>query len=341
MNKMKAWVYDLPKSDFAAFAATHGIDASGTLDDIRRRVRAYLEAHPEVLADAEHAAAAGPSTETFADAREAPRTPINVTLPVPPFRPNAGPCSDDTKSINQIRKWGCHFDGRDPIAFLERVEELKTAYGFPDQQMLKGLPELMRGDALLWHRNNREDWQSWGDFERAFRANYLPRRYQATLRREAADRRQKPGESFNKYATDLLTLMRRAGGFTRSKQLDRLYENMHPDYKVYVRYDEATSVAELQARAAEYEEIERQRRDVRKSDRTDTPKASVAATYNREECCWRCKQRGHTRFHCKRPAKKFCSQCGRDGVLTKDCHPPGNAEQAGGVAAETSTPTSA
>ncbi|KMQ93760.1 putative adhesion exoprotein [Lasius niger] len=25
--------------------------------------------------------------------------------------------------------------------------------------------------------------------------------------------------------------------------------------------------------------------------------------------------RGHTRFDCKRPAKKFCSQCGKDGVL--------------------------
>src|SRR5580765_698490 len=136
--------------------------------------------------------------------------------------------------------------------------------------------------------------------------------------------------------------MRRAGGFTRGEQLDRLYDNMNPEYKLYVRYDEAASIAELQARASEYEEIEQQRRDTRKVDRTDTVKPTVATAYSRTDCCWRCKQRGHTRFDFKRPPKKFCSQCGRDGVFTKDCHPPsGNAQRAGDAAAETSTPSPA
>lgn len=88
-----------------------------------------------------------------------------------------------------MQKWGWQFDGRDPIS-LERMEELKVAYGFPDSQMLKGLPELIKGDALLWHLNNRDDWYNWGHFEKAFCVQYLPRRYQAALRREAADRHQ-------------------------------------------------------------------------------------------------------------------------------------------------------
>ncbi|KMQ87311.1 hypothetical protein RF55_13438 [Lasius niger] len=152
---MKAWIYERPKSDLAAFAANHGLDASGTIDDIRRRLRTYLEAHPEITADAELTTAADPSTETFADARDAPRTPVTFT--VPEFRSTTVTYGEDTKSINQMRKWGCQLDGRDPIAFLERIEELKIAYGLSDQQMLKGLPELMRGDALLWLRNNREN----------------------------------------------------------------------------------------------------------------------------------------------------------------------------------------
>ncbi|KMQ85218.1 reverse ribonuclease integrase, partial [Lasius niger] len=288
MHNMKAWIYDLPKSDLAEFAARQGIDTTGTLDDLRKRVRAYLDAHPEVTADIEPTARAGTSTDAFADARDTPRTPITLIVPQPRL---TGPGLDDAKLINQMRKWGCQFDGRDPLFFLERVDELKTAYGFPDGQILKGLPELMKGDALLWHRNNREDWHSWGNFERAFRAQYLPRRYQAALRREAADRRQKPGEKFAKYATDLLILMRRAGGFTRGEQLDRLYDNMNPEYKLYVRYDEAASLAELQARASEYEEIEQQRRDTRKADRTDAARPAVAAAYNRTECCWRLRAR--------------------------------------------------
>jgi len=50
--------------------------------------------------------------------------------------------------MNQIRKWGCHFDGRDPLSFLERIEELQLQYRYTDELMLAGLPELLRGDAI-------------------------------------------------------------------------------------------------------------------------------------------------------------------------------------------------
>ncbi|KAL6265726.1 hypothetical protein P5V15_002529 [Pogonomyrmex californicus] len=60
--------------------------------------------------------------------------------------------------------------------------------------------------------------------------------------------------------------------------------------------------------------------------------ANIVATtpaYDRDNTCWWCKQHGYDRFNCKRPPKKFCSQC---GVLTKDCHlRPGNASAAGGT----------
>lgn len=44
----------------------------------------------------------------------------------------------DGKTINQIRKWGCHFDIRDPAAFLERVGELRHAYGFHRHNYYRG-----------------------------------------------------------------------------------------------------------------------------------------------------------------------------------------------------------
>ena len=192
--------------------------------------------------------------------------------------------------------------------------------------MLHGLPELLKGDTLLWYRNNREAWKTWGDFVHDFRAQFLPRRYQAAIRRELLERRQKAGEKFAQYATVMMTLMRRAGGFSPAEQLERIYDNMHPEYKIYVRIDDVHNVAELQMRATEFEDIESQRVHARKSEKSEKP--AVAAAYNRADHCWRCKQRGHTRFNCKRPAKKFCSQCGRDGVLTSQCHPPpGNDER--------------
>ncbi|KMQ93759.1 ph domain-containing protein [Lasius niger] len=106
---MRSLTYQASKSELADFASKRELDTSGTLDDIRRRVREYLDRHPEEDAEGYPAAVAGPSTKTFTDARDAPRTPVILTLPVPPLRPPSSPVADDTKVINQIRKWGCRF----------------------------------------------------------------------------------------------------------------------------------------------------------------------------------------------------------------------------------------
>ena len=317
----RSWIYLLPKEQLAAIVTASGLDSAGTLDELRKRMSRYVQEHPTefAVAEGDHLTA---------------MQPIAHTPPPDGINPDA-PIRDDAKVINQIRKWGCHFDGRDPVAFLERVQELNAGYGFSTTQLLRALPELLRGDVLLWYRNTREAWDTWEDFEIDFKSQYLPRRYRATLRREIMERRQKPGENFASYATVMMTLMRRAGGFPRPEQLERIYDNMNPEYKVYVRIDDICSIAELQERAAEFEDIERQRKDLRKAEKMISEKPNVASMYNRTECCWRCKQRGHTRFDCRRPAKKFCSQCGRDGVLTKECHPSASGNASGAEVART------
>lgn len=128
------------------------------------------------------------------------------------------------------------------------------------------------------------------DFENAFRRQYFPRRYAASLRRDVANRYQKPGEKFEVYAAEM-TLIRRAGGFTPEEQLELLYDHMRAEYKVYVRIDDVFDVIELQNRATDYEEIEQSKIEKKKRERS-TINATVAVVYNRRECCWRCKQRG-------------------------------------------------
>jgi len=66
----------------------------------------------------------------------------------------------------------------------------------------------------------------------------------------------------------------------------------------------------------------------RKED-SENSTAMISPTYKRNECCWNCGQRGHRKTDCKQPFKKFCSTCGKTGVLTRDCHPPGNGPAAG------------
>lgn len=62
--------------------------------------------------------------------------------------------------MNQMRKWSCHFDGRDSLSFLERVVELQEEYRYTDKQIKAGLPELSKGDVLAWHRNEQDNWDT-------------------------------------------------------------------------------------------------------------------------------------------------------------------------------------
>jgi len=316
---MKRWIYDLTKEQAVSEATNRGLDPTGTLDDIRRRLSRHVSAQSEMF----------PLTKTDSATNLAPAT-VKPPAPPPPI-PVYDDAATHAKTMNQMRKWGCHFDGRDPLTFLERIEELQTQYRYSGDLMLEGLPELLRGDALAWYRNNRTDWHSWVDFTTALRHQYLPRRYQARLARDIQDRRQKPDEPFAKYSTELLTMMRRAGNFNTEEKIDRIYENMRTDYKFFVRLGDRTTLADLADQASEFEALKKaQGQEARSMKQAVNTTTTATGPYDRDHTCWRCKQRGHTRFTCQRPAKKFCSQCGKDGVFTRDCHPhPGNGAAAG------------
>ncbi|XP_036141564.1 uncharacterized protein LOC105837615 isoform X1 [Monomorium pharaonis] len=133
------------------------------------------------------------------------------------------------------------------------------------------------------------------NFVSEFREYYLLRRYLTQLRHEIQSRLQKSGERYRKYATGVLTMMPRSrggGGYTVADQLDTLYENMEPRYKLYVRRDDTTRVNDLLRHAEDYEAFDEQYRA-----RQATSKSTVAAAaYDKTECCWRCKQRGHPRL---------------------------------------------
>jgi len=138
---MESWICRLNKTQAICEAAKRKLDTSGTLDDIRRLSR-YIDEHP-VMPETE------PKTVMPGEGmglRSAPRLQILPPSPLPPPPPE--PTESHTahgKCMNQIRKWGCHFDGRDPLSFLERVTELQRQYRYTDEIMVDGISELLRG----------------------------------------------------------------------------------------------------------------------------------------------------------------------------------------------------
>ena len=108
-----------------------------------------------------------------------------------------------------MRKWNCYFEGKDVYSFLERLQELRFAYGINERQLLQGLPELLRGDAFHWYRNIASQCTSWADFEDKLRGFYLPPLERRQLSRQIAERTQRPQEAIRTYVTALQSLMRR------------------------------------------------------------------------------------------------------------------------------------
>jgi len=156
MPTSTAWTQRLNKPELMQLLGNYGIDTSGTIDDLRRRLREFIRDNPGVITppgaeslgtpmSSEHdglPVKAGPSTE--------PRPAFEpIITPASPLPPSIS-VPEPARVLDQIRKWGCHFDGRDPAMFLERVEELKRGYYLTDAHLLLGLPELLRGAPLLW-----------------------------------------------------------------------------------------------------------------------------------------------------------------------------------------------
>ncbi|XP_076298558.1 uncharacterized protein LOC143217809 [Lasioglossum baleicum] len=275
-------------------------------------------------------------------------------------KPRNTDTTDESFGAIQMRKSGCTTDGKDPYAFLERVSELRRTFRLSDRDLLLGIPELLRGDAQDWYRNNEDQIASWAVFSEKFLAFFTPLQTRLQKEREARARTQRPGEPFHLFLNALLTKLRRAQ-IPKDEHLETAYENMLPDYAMLISSDSLTDLDDLLRQVQRIEmAIERKTkmertgtnpvatatlgpagatpetpgtRNTNRPTATMNPRPLMHQTptnsenpgdYSPVTHCWRCKQRGHVRFECRNKYRKFCSRCGRDGVLTRECHPPGN-----------------
>lgn len=155
-----------------------------------------------------------------------------------------------------VRKWNLKFeDKEDPISFLERLTELLEAYEIPVDRILRALPEIFKGNALLWWRNNHALWRNYREFIRDFENQFLPPGYYRNLDREIQERTQGEQEPCRSFVVAISTLIRRRGGFSEAAGLERMYQNLKPEYKFYIRRHEVRTVSDLVTKAEEYEAL--------------------------------------------------------------------------------------
>lgn len=162
---------------------------------------------------------------------------------------------------NMVRKWNISYDGdRNPITFLERLGELMDCYNVVPDEIIRALPEILKGKALLWYRNNRELWRNFADFQRSFELQYLPPGYSKNLDDEIRLRTQGEEEPFRDFLVAILTLIRRRGGYLLPEKIDRVYQNMKPEYKRSMRREQCQDLNDLIREAEHVEGYERAKR---------------------------------------------------------------------------------
>jgi hypothetical protein len=337
-----SWVYKLNKEALTAMLSGLGLEATGTVDELRRRLTKFLrDRAAETVVPTEEPATSAP-------------VPNSVPVPVPsvPVQTQvlatSAPVSTPERSSRPVRvqDWRVTFNGKgDPVAFLERVEELCESDGVDADLLLPHLPGLLQGEAAAWCRNNRQRWCDWNGFVTDFRLFYFPVSYQEDLEVEISRRLQRPTEPVTTYLTELQTLLRRHGSLRPEQQLSWMYRNLLPEYRLYLKRSELTDAATLLRSVRELETLLReQTRPTGRADkqaapaevptsrptprptppeRAAAPKNSTAQPTPGQQpstpLCWRCGQSGHFRHECTGPVKIFCSRCRAEGVMSKDC----------------------
>lgn len=241
--------------------------------------------------------------------------------------------SELAELMDIVRKWNIKFSGNknpaDAVHFIERIEEISECYDISLDRLPKVMPELLKDAPLDWYRNNKRDWVSWEDFKTSFNRFFVPARLQTNYEDAVEKHLQLKDQSIADYVIAIQTKMRRVKDMTEQKKLDRIYTNMLPEYKLYIRRREFRTLDELLELGDEYEgKVNEQKNHSRKlssqqqyfAKKPDQPKNyNLLNNYNRNQCCWRCGNRGHRRNECKNRPLLFCSYCGKPSIKTIDC----------------------
>lgn len=242
---------------------------------------------------------------------------------------------DDSRVLDKIRKWNITYNGDEETihSFLEKMEEVTSFYQIRPDDLLMGIPMFLKDKASEWYRNSRKDWSSWEEFSNDLRKYFTPGDFHMQLEDQIRNRLQKTKEPAKTYVTQLQTLIRRYGKMSHLACLERLWKNMKPDYRRYIRRNDIQDVNDLVKLADEYERLVQDEKEAQQQEKLNQDKrekttiylaaTSVNIPYNRNECCWRCGHRGHLRTECRNVLKKFCSHCGKLGTWSRDCQCPG------------------
>jgi len=155
----------------------------------------------------------------------------------------------------RMHKWNLRFDGAsDPLTLIADLEEKIATYGINQEEVPRAMSEIFEGRAARWFRTSHLQTATRAEFWAEFLGFFLSPRYFERLEDAIRTHIQGVDETFKEYLVELRTKMEQAE-YRKEEDLYRIYENMAPEYRLYIRRHEFETLEQLTRMATEYESV--------------------------------------------------------------------------------------
>lgn len=152
--------------------------------------------------------------------------------------------------IQPVYKWPFSYGGNENIlelaVFLNRVKTYADTEDVDDFSLLRGIKHILRGRALEWYTRSYNRFNTWMEFKRQIKAEFLPPNFSQLIKRDLYWRFQGQDETFSKYYHDLLALFEvLEPPLTPQDQFFIVKSNLNSEFAAVASASRVSEVAEL------------------------------------------------------------------------------------------------
>ena len=179
----------------------------------------------------------------------------------------------EKRTSELLSKWHISFKGdrkRDPESFITDLTNCKETYKWTLDEIVKALPSALDSESWQWFRREYQFWKTYEDLVDAFRLQYSFEDVQERLRKELVVRTQGPSEEISTYLLKVRDLLDQLKPSLTLEQLNRVYQKLHPTYRLRI---------ELVQRLGKREELRRAQEKAYKPPPPISDSALPAAAY--------------------------------------------------------------
>lgn len=183
--------------------------------------------------------------ENGTDSKESPPNTLTTapTIPVTPLAISMTPPTPSTYVTYQLPREPCLFSGQsteDAEKWKNDYERIANYNNWDESVRLANVVFYLGGTARLWFDNNEDQFKNWSEFERLFEETFgRPEDLKSFAEGLLRTRAQRPGETYESYVQDVLSLCRRVNkDMTEDQKVSHLMKGVAEDlYQVLINRD--------------------------------------------------------------------------------------------------------